>query len=80
MDPFDVRRARTVRESLLAEFNRAGVLAPADVHVSTRLAELAREDDESVALAAALAVRAPRLGHVHVDLSSIRETAAVDAE
>ena len=80
MDPFDVRRARTVGESLLAEFNRAGVLAPADVHVSTRLAEIAREDDESVALAAALAVRAPRLGHVHVDLSSIRETAAVDAE
>src|SRR6202012_2716600 len=28
----------------------------------------------------ALAVRAPRLGHVHVDLSSIRDTAAVESE
>ncbi len=31
-------------------------------------------------LAVALAVRGPRLGHVHVDLRRIRETAAVDAE
>ncbi|MGI8571936.1 MAG: exodeoxyribonuclease V subunit alpha [Solirubrobacteraceae bacterium] len=79
-DSFDVRRVRTVGETLLLEFNVAGVLAPADVHVASRLAALAGEDDESVALAAALAVRAPRLGHVHVDLSSIRETAAVDTE
>ncbi len=31
-------------------------------------------------LAVALAVRAPRLGHVHVDLESIRDTAAVESE
>ena len=31
-------------------------------------------------LAVALAVRGPRLGHVHVDLAQIRDTAAVDAE
>ena len=31
-------------------------------------------------LAVALAVRGPRLGHVHVDLARIRDTAAVDAE
>ena len=79
-DPFDVRRVQSVAGPLLLEFNAAGVLAPADVHVAARLAALAGENDESVALAAALAVRAPRLGHVHVDLSSIRETAAVDAE
>jgi exodeoxyribonuclease V alpha subunit len=79
-DPFDVRCVRSVTERLLLEFNVAGVLAPADVHVSARLAALAGEDDESVALAAALAVRAPRLGHVHVDLYTIRETAAVDTE
>ena len=30
--------------------------------------------DEAVVLAAALAVRAPRLGHVYVDLATIRET------
>jgi exodeoxyribonuclease V alpha subunit len=36
-------------------------------------------DDEAL-LAAALAVRGPRLGHVCVDLATIRETVAVDAE
>ena len=33
-----------------------------------------------MALAVALAVRGPRLGHVYVDLATIRETAAVDAD
>jgi exodeoxyribonuclease V alpha subunit len=33
-----------------------------------------------VLLAVALAVRGPRLGHVHVDLAEIRNTAAVDAD
>ena len=65
---------------VLREFNAAGVLAPADVHVARRLAELAGEADEAVALAVALAVRAPRLGHVYVDLATIRDTATVDAE
>jgi exodeoxyribonuclease V alpha subunit len=78
-DPFDVRRARGA-SGLLGEFNEAGVLTAADVHVSSRLTELAGEHDESVALAVALAVRAPRLGHVYVDLGRIRETAAVDTE
>jgi len=78
-DGFDVRRARGA-QGLLGAFNAAGVLVAADVHVATRLAELARERDERVRLAAALAVRAPRLGHVHVDLATIRETATVDAE
>ena len=64
----------------LREFNEAGVLAPADVHVAQRLAALAGEGDERVMLAAALAVRAPRLGHVFVDLATIRDTATVDAE
>jgi exodeoxyribonuclease V alpha subunit len=65
---------------LLRTFNEAGVLAPADVHVAGRLAALAGESDESVALAAALAVRGPRLGHVYVDLATIRDTATVDTE
>src|SRR4051795_1363614 len=65
---------------LLREFNDAGVLAPADVHVARRLAELAGEGDEAVQLAAALAVRGPRLGHVCVDLATIRATATVDVE
>jgi exodeoxyribonuclease V alpha subunit len=78
-DPFEARLALAA-PALLREFNEAGVLAPADVHVARRLCELAGEDDERVALAAALAVRAPRLGHVYADLATIRETAAVDAD
>src|ERR1035437_2366387 len=78
-DPFDVRRARGA-SGLLGEFNQAGVLAAADVHVSTRLTELAGEPDESVAVGFALAARAPRLAPVHFDLAGIRERAAVDPD
>ncbi|MCA1689696.1 MAG: AAA family ATPase, partial [Actinobacteria bacterium] len=78
-DPFDVRRVRRA-PGLLGAFNRAGVLGAADVHVGLRLARLGGDDDESVGLAAALAVRGPRLGHVHVDLASIRETASVETD
>jgi exodeoxyribonuclease V alpha subunit len=65
---------------LLRAFNEAGVLAPADVHVAQRLAALASEADDAVRLALALAVRAPRLGHVYVDLATIRDTATVDID
>jgi len=78
-DPFDVRRARGAA-GLLDEFNEAGVLVAADVHVARRLAALGEEDEERVKLAVALAARAPRLGHVHVDLGTIRDTATVDAD
>ena len=78
-DTFDARLARSA-DGLLASFNQAGVLAGADVHVARRICELAAETDESVRLAAALAVRAPRLGHVFVDLARIAETATVDSE
>jgi exodeoxyribonuclease V alpha subunit len=79
VDPFDARRAAAA-SGLLRAFNDAGVLAPADVHVARRLTALAGEDDEWVALAAALAVRGPRLGHVLVDLDTIRDTATVESE
>ena len=78
-DPLDVRRARSA-SGLLRAFNEAGVLAAADVHVASRLGQLAGKTSESVLLAAALAVRGPRLGHVCVDLTTIRESATVDAE
>jgi exodeoxyribonuclease V alpha subunit len=77
-DPFDVRRALGAG-GLLGEFNTAGVLAAADVHVAARIGDLLGEADEAVRLAAALAVRAPRIGHVHVDLATIRDTATVEA-
>jgi exodeoxyribonuclease V alpha subunit len=78
-DLFDVRRA-TRAGGLLHDFNVAGVLDAADVHVARRLTSLAGEGDEQVALATALAVRGPRLGHVYIDLATIRDTATVDAE
>ena len=62
-DLFDVRRARHA-PGLLREFNDIEVLAAADVHVALRIAALASEPAETVILAAALAVRAPRVGHV----------------
>ena len=79
LDHFDVHRARSA-VGLLREFNEGGVLNAADVHVARRLGELSGESDELVLLGVALAVRGPRLGHVHVDLATIRETATVDAE
>ncbi len=56
------------------------MLSAADVHVATRLAELGGETDDAVVLAAALAVRGPRLGHVFVDLATAQETATVEGE
>jgi exodeoxyribonuclease V alpha subunit len=58
----------------LAPFIDAGLLAPVDVHVATTLGRLLDEDDGDVLLAAALAVRAPRLKHVCADLRAIRAT------
>src|SRR6202140_5614582 len=56
---------------LLGEFNTAGVLDAADVHVAARLSGLAGETDESVALAVALAVRAVRGGSGCGDLGTV---------
>jgi exodeoxyribonuclease V alpha subunit len=78
-DRFAARLA-LVASGALREFNRAGVLSASDVHVARRLGALAGESEEAVLLAVALAVRAPRIGHVLVDLASIAETAAVDTE
>jgi exodeoxyribonuclease V alpha subunit len=79
VDPFAADLALRAPEPLRT-FNAAGVLAAADVHVALRLTALAGEDGPEVALAAALAVRAPRMGHVHVDLATASTTAAVDED
>lgn len=64
----------------LRAFEEAGVLAAADVHVALRLGKLGGEDDEQVLLAAALTVRALRLGSVCVELDRLTDLAAeVDA-
>jgi hypothetical protein len=65
----DPRRAHTAA-GLLGAFNQAGVLDAADVHVANRVGRLGGELDEQVLLAAALAVRAARLGSVCVDLAA----------
>lgn len=65
---------------LLGAFNRAGVLAAADVHVAQRLARLTGEADPQVHLAVALAVRAVRAGSVCVVLDEAAEVAVVDHE
>jgi exodeoxyribonuclease V alpha subunit len=77
----DVRTAR-VRSApdALVPFLAVGVLAPVDVHVATALARLLGPVDDDVLLAAALAVRAPRLAHVCVDLRTVRATVVTDAD
>jgi exodeoxyribonuclease V alpha subunit len=70
----------TAATGLLFPFAAAGVLRPADVHVARRLLALAGEADPEVELGVAFAVRAPRLGHVYVDLGTIATTATSDAE
>ena len=79
VDRFAAARALGAPEPLLS-FNEIGVLSAADVHVACTLAGLAGGADELVQLAVALAVRAPRLGHVFVDLATVRDTAAVESD
>ena len=79
-DPHLPRRPHAV-DGRLAPFAAATVLDAADVHVAHTLARLGGDDpDGLVALGAAFAVRAVRLGSVTVDLDTIAETAAVDEE
>jgi exodeoxyribonuclease V alpha subunit len=73
----DPRRAAAAT-GVLATFNEAGVLVAADVHVATRLGALAGEDDEQVLLAAALAVRAVRLGSICLDPATIADVPLED--
>jgi exodeoxyribonuclease V alpha subunit len=76
-DPYDTWLAlRAV--GLLRDFNRAGVVSAADVHVAQTLGRLAEESDERVLLALALAVRGVRLGSVCVVLDDVRHAVAPD--
>jgi exodeoxyribonuclease V alpha subunit len=77
MTATDVEPATTV-SGALQSFNEAGVLEISDVHVADRICALGKEDDERVALAVALLVRALRGGSVCVDLSTIAEAIGAD--
>lgn len=63
---------------LLAAFNDAGVLDPLDVTAANVIARLLGERDESVRLAAALAVRGTRFGHVCIRPDTISRAVVVD--
>ncbi|HEX2029528.1 MAG TPA: AAA family ATPase [Nitriliruptorales bacterium] len=78
-DERDVGRVQTA-PAALRPFNAAGVLGPADVHVAVTLARLLDVTDPQVLLAVALAVRAPRFGHVCADLASVRATVTADED
>ena len=73
-DPTD-RRLALGAQGLLHTFNAAAVLTSADVHVAAGVGRLARETDDRVQLAMALASRAVRLGSVGVDLSTVADVA-----
>jgi exodeoxyribonuclease V alpha subunit len=49
----------------------AGILAPVDLHVADTLGRLCGDDDPDIVLAAALACRAPRVGHVCLEISAV---------
>jgi exodeoxyribonuclease V alpha subunit len=75
VDPFAVELVADA-PARLAPFNAAGVLHPADVHTAVALCGATRCEEGDVLLAAALAVRGPRVGHVCVDLATVRDTVA----
>ena len=78
-DPDDIGLVRDC-PSVLRPFNLAGVLRPPDVHAARVLARLSGgSDGDEVLLAAALALRATRMGHVCVDLAGARETVSAAA-
>ncbi len=64
---------------LVAPFVAREVLSLADVHVVDRLAALGAERDAEVLLGLAFAVRAPRVGHIGVDLATIARSLASEA-
>ena len=78
-DGFDARFALGAAGAVEA-FNRAGIITTSDVHVALRLVGLAGTSDDVVTLGVAFAARAPRLGHVCVDLGQIHATASADTD
>ncbi len=65
-------------DGLLAVFNDAGILAPLDVLSASTIGRMRSEDDQVVLLAAALAVRGTRFGHVCIRLASQQDAVFVD--
>jgi exodeoxyribonuclease V alpha subunit len=64
----------------LVPFLDAGLLAPVDVHVAVTLGRVRGDERPDTLLAAALAVRAPRLKHVCIDLRTVRDTIVANVD
>lgn len=64
----------------LAPWVGAGVLTPGDAQLAATLCTLAGEADVAVGLGVALAIRAPRSGHVALDPFRIEEQVLADVE
>lgn len=69
-DAYDARSA-IAATGTLADFNAAGVLSAADVHVAERVCGIVGDRDDDVRLAVALAVRAIRHGSVCLRLDEL---------
>ena len=65
-------------DGLLALFNEAGLLNSLDTLAASTVSRLLGETDEVATLAAALAVRGTRFGHVCVNLETLAESVVVD--
>ncbi|MHB1536044.1 MAG: exodeoxyribonuclease V subunit alpha [Acidimicrobiales bacterium] len=75
----DVRRAFAA-PPVFRIWNELAVLTSPDILVAASLARLVGTDDPKVLLGVAFAIRAVRLGHVCVDLSSIATSASSDLD
>jgi exodeoxyribonuclease V alpha subunit len=79
MTTFDASLALRA-DGLLGDFNRAGILTAADVHVASRVGAVAGESDDAVLLAVALVVRSTRHGSVVLDLATAEATTSPDVD
>lgn len=68
----------SVRRSALAELYDAGVFEAVDVHTAEALGRLTGDRSPELSLAAALAVRAPRVGHVCLDITRLYQVGLAD--
>ena len=65
---------------LLAAFNEGGALSPLEVHAAMVISRLWNESDQAVMLAAALAVRGTRFGHVCIRLDTQRDAMVIEGQ
>ena len=79
VDEFDSALALAAT-GILRDFNQAGVILAADVHVASRLTTMLNETDEAVALACALVARAVRAGSICLDLTEVRNEVGDDGD